>query len=82
MSTGPKSASPLRGRVALLTGSARGVGKGVAEVLAGAGVRLALNAYTPLSGEKTGSELSRRFGVEVLPVPGDMADAALAAQVG
>ena len=37
----------LEGKVAIVTGASRGIGKGIAQVLAAAGADVVLNALTP-----------------------------------
>jgi 3-oxoacyl-[acyl-carrier protein] reductase len=61
------------GAVALITGGASGIGKGVAEVFGEAGWRLALADVDVGAGERTAAELrSRGYEVELLPC--DVAD--------
>ena len=61
----------LHGKVALITGASRGVGKAIAFTLAGEGCRLALVARGRKTLEETAAELWS-LGVEVLPVVADL----------
>jgi len=66
----------IRDRVAIVTGASAGLGLAVAERLAQEGCRLALFARGAQRLEAAERALRARFGVEVLAVAGDMADAA------
>jgi NAD(P)-dependent dehydrogenase (short-subunit alcohol dehydrogenase family) len=64
----------LEGRVAVITGASRGIGRALAERLHAEGVALALTAR---SGDQLAAfrdELSGRAGAPVLTIPGDVAD--------
>jgi NAD(P)-dependent dehydrogenase (short-subunit alcohol dehydrogenase family) len=61
----------LRDRVALVTGSNSGIGKGIAVRLAKEGMKVVLNGRRAETVETTAREL-KDLGAEVLPVPGDM----------
>src|ERR1035437_7895324 len=65
----------LTGKVALVTGSSRGIGKGIALRLAREGMRLVLNGRNPEHLEATATEFSA-LGTEILPVLADVAQAA------
>jgi len=65
----------LNGKTAIITGSARGIGKGIALVFAREGANLVLNSRT--ADEKTVSDLLQRIrslGSEAIYVPGDVSD--------
>ena len=65
----------LTGRVALVTGAGRGIGKGIALELARAGCRIAVNYVTePEKARETVAEL-RALGVEALAVEADVSQA-------
>ncbi|WP_416979709.1 SDR family oxidoreductase [Streptomyces sp. T028] len=56
------SSFDLTGRVALITGSSRGIGLGIAEGLADAGATIVLNGVDPIRLESTRAALAKRFG--------------------
>jgi len=60
-------------RVALVTGSSRGIGKAVAEVLCEEGVHVALIARDHDRLDEMARELSSRHGVRAVPVAADLA---------
>ena len=62
----------LKGQAALVTGSDRGIGKGIAQALAREGCRVAVNYHVePDLAEATATEL-RALGVDVIAVRGDV----------
>jgi 3-oxoacyl-[acyl-carrier protein] reductase len=63
-------------RVALVTGSSRGIGRAVARKLTTEGYQLVLHGMREGSAKTTADELSADFGVEPLVVHGDVGDAA------
>ena len=65
----------LRGRVAVITGSSRGIGKGIAVRLAREGMKVVINSRTPDDVERTTGEL-RELGADALSVPADLSDTA------
>jgi 3-oxoacyl-[acyl-carrier protein] reductase len=62
----------IRGRRALVTAASKGLGRGCAEALAGAGVHLVLNARGTGPLEAAAADIAGRFGVEVTPVAADI----------
>jgi len=62
----------IKGKRALVCASSKGLGKGCAEALAGAGVDLVLNARGSDALEATAADLRARFGVEVVAVAADI----------
>jgi NAD(P)-dependent dehydrogenase (short-subunit alcohol dehydrogenase family) len=64
----------LTGRVALVTGGSKGIGRAVANALAGQGVHLAICARSKPELESAATEL-RALGVQALAIPTDMTDA-------
>jgi gluconate 5-dehydrogenase len=76
-------ASPLfdlTDRIALVTGSSRGIGRLLAEALAEAGAVVVLNGLDPERLERTRAEFAGRFGAErIHAVAFDVTDAAAAA---
>jgi NAD(P)-dependent dehydrogenase (short-subunit alcohol dehydrogenase family) len=63
----------LRGKIVLITGASRGLGRSVALAFAREGARLALAARTAPQLEDVAKE-ARSLGAEALPVPTDVAD--------
>jgi 3-oxoacyl-[acyl-carrier protein] reductase len=66
----------IRGRVALVAGSSRGLGRAVAEELAAAGADLVLTARGEGPLRETADAIARASGVRVVPVPADLGDPA------
>lgn len=64
----------LRGKVALVGGGSRGLGRGTAEVLAREGARVAIYARTREPLERAAREIAEATGAETLAVPTDVRD--------
>lgn len=67
----------IKGRVALITGGARGLGLAEAEALAAEGVAIAINDVDRNAAEQAVSRL-KEFGIDAMPFVGDAADEAVA----
>ncbi len=63
----------LDGKVALVTGGGRGIGKFIASGLAEAGADLVISSRKMKNLEATAGELEKEFGVTVLPIACDIA---------
>ncbi len=64
----------IRGKRALVCAGSKGLGRGCAEALAGAGVDLVLNARGAEALEAAAADLRARFGVSVVTVAADVTD--------
>lgn len=62
----------IKGKLAVVTGSSKGLGFGVCEALAAEGVNIMLFARNPQELEAAAQDLRQRFGVEAGFVAGDM----------
>lgn len=62
----------LKGKNALITGSTRGIGKGIAEAFAKEGANIILNGRRPVSPEQI--EAIESYGVSCIGVTGDISD--------
>ncbi len=62
----------LKGKVALVTGGSKGIGKAVARGLAQEGAKVAICARNKGSLKQAAQEIAKATGSEVLPVPGDL----------
>ncbi len=64
----------IRGKKAVVCASSRGLGRGCAEALAEAGCDLVVNGRDAGTLSATAAAIRGRFGVEVIEVPGDVAE--------
>lgn len=62
----------VTGKVVFITGAGRGIGRGIAGVLAEAGADVALNALTPRYVNAAAAEIAAASGRRVVPVVGDV----------
>ncbi|TKT74762.1 SDR family oxidoreductase [Aquamicrobium sp. LC103] len=62
----------IKGKTAIVCGGSKGLGRGSAEKLAEAGVRIILNARSEGPLKETAAEIAKRYGVEVVPVAADV----------
>jgi NAD(P)-dependent dehydrogenase (short-subunit alcohol dehydrogenase family) len=69
------SSRPLQGRVAIVTGARRGIGKAVAAGLARAGARVALADIDPVGVRDAASDIARAAGVDTWSAGVDVTDA-------
>lgn len=69
----------LTGRVALVTGSTRGIGRSIAMALANAGARVAVTGRDQAKAEAAAAEIAAATGAEVRGYAADVADTAQAA---
>lgn len=62
----------LKGKVAIVTGASRGIGKALAETAAGLGINLAIAARQEGPLKETAEEIKKKYKVEVMAVPCDV----------
>ena len=65
----------VTGKTIFVTGAGRGIGKGIARVLAEAGADVAINALTPTYVTDLAKEIADETGRKVVPVIGDVTKA-------
>ena len=65
----------ITGKTVFVTGAGRGVGKGIARVLAEAGADVAINALTPTYVTELTREIADDTGRKVMPIIGDVTQA-------
>ncbi|GHT59204.1 beta-ketoacyl-ACP reductase [Endomicrobiia bacterium] len=58
----------LQGKIAVITGSAQGIGRAIAEVFASEGAQLVISDINAESTRKTADEMETRYGVETIAV--------------
>lgn len=63
----------LKGRTAIITGASRGIGKAIAQTCASLGINLVLAARSEGPLKETTDEIVKKFKIEVLAVPCDVA---------
>ena len=68
----------LNEKVAVITGSARGIGRAIAEKLAQAGSKIVISDIMEDEGKKTAAEIKEKCGVETLFIASNVADRASA----
>jgi short-subunit dehydrogenase len=71
----------LTGRIGVVTGAGRGIGREIAVALAAEGMSLALLARTGSEVRSLAEELTTRYGVKVLPAAVDVSDPAAVERV-
>jgi NAD(P)-dependent dehydrogenase (short-subunit alcohol dehydrogenase family) len=71
----------LLGRVAIVTGASRGLGKEIAETLAGAGADLVVNSLSAENIEPVARQIALQTGRRVIAVAGDVSDPQIAQKV-
>ncbi|RJP29512.1 MAG: SDR family oxidoreductase [Candidatus Omnitrophota bacterium] len=64
--------SDLKGKVAIVTGASRGIGKALASTAASLGINLAIAARNEAPLKETAEELSKKYKVQILPVACDV----------
>jgi len=57
----------ITGKIVFVPGAGRGIGKGIAQVLAEAGADVALNALTATYVETTAAEIAKATGRRIVP---------------
>jgi len=62
----------LKGRVAIVTASSRGIGRATAEILAAEGARIAICARTAAAVTRAAEQIRGRTGAEVLALEADV----------
>lgn len=70
----------LRGRVALITGAARGIGRAIALAFAAEGVQVVLSARSETELREV-AEAARQFGAEAIVLPADLEDRTIPARL-
>ncbi len=63
----------LKGKIAVITGSAQGIGKSIAETFAAEGANLVVSDINAELSQKTADEIKAKYGVETIAVAGNVA---------
>jgi 3-oxoacyl-[acyl-carrier protein] reductase len=71
----------LKGKVAIVTGAGRGIGRAVALTMAEEGVRLVVNKVTEEGGQALLDEIEQRGGQKAVLIIGDVSEEAVANQI-
>jgi len=71
----------LRGKVAIVTGAGRGIGRAVALTMAEEGVKLVVNKVTDGGGQELLDEIEQRGGQKAVLVIGDVSEEAVANEI-
>lgn len=71
----------LENKVAIVTGAARGIGRGIAWAYAGYGCKLALVDILERELDQTRKDILNQFGVDVITYVGDVRDSELVDQI-
>jgi acetoacetyl-CoA reductase/3-oxoacyl-[acyl-carrier protein] reductase len=78
---GSNGVAALAGKVALVTGASRGIGRAIALEFAGRGAAVAVNYQTNKAAAESVAEEIRALGMDCMLCPGDVSSAAEARQV-
>jgi 3-oxoacyl-[acyl-carrier protein] reductase len=70
----------LKGKVVIVGGASKGIGKATALVFAREGAKVAISARDPDMLQGTAEEIRKATGAEILPIPGDLSQAAATEQ--
>ena len=76
-----KPSGKLKGKIALITGGASGIGKAVAILFAKEGAQVAINYYKGEEDAKDTEDLIKKYGGEVLLIQGDISEETVCRQL-